>query len=74
LVRASLRVLNAFGRDIARDVEMILGPPPKGFGCEGVYWDDFEYSRYQVALRRFLPPTARPSPNCACPRISARRS
>lgn len=38
---------NAFGRDISRNVEMILGPPPAGFGCEGVYWDEFEYSRYQ---------------------------
>ncbi len=38
---------NAFGRDMARNVDLILGPPPDGFGCHGVYWDEFEYSRYQ---------------------------
>jgi hypothetical protein len=49
---------NAFGRDIAGNVEMILGPPPKGFGCEGVYWDEFEYSRYQWHYADFSRPDA----------------
>jgi len=40
---------NRFGRDVARNVEMILGPQPGGLGCDGVYWDEFEYSRYQYA-------------------------
>jgi len=40
---------NTFGRDVARNVEMILGPQPDGIGCDGVYWDEFEYSRYQYA-------------------------
>jgi hypothetical protein len=38
---------NSFGRDIAKNVELILGPLPKGFGCQGVFWDEFAYSRYQ---------------------------
>jgi len=37
---------NQFGRDVARNVELILKPQPEGFGCDGVYWDEFEYSRY----------------------------
>lgn len=40
---------NAFGRDVARNVALILGPQPDGIGCDGVYWDEFEYSRYQYA-------------------------
>lgn len=40
---------NTFGRDVARNVELILGPQPDGIGCDGVYWDEFEYSRYQYA-------------------------
>jgi len=47
---------NSFGRDIARNVEMILGAPPAGFGCEGVYWDEFEYSRYQWHYADFSRP------------------
>lgn len=40
---------NTFGRDVARNVELILAPQPQGLGCDGVYWDEFEYSRYQYA-------------------------
>lgn len=40
---------NTFGRDVSRNVELILGPQPDGIGCDGVYWDEFEYSRYQYA-------------------------
>jgi len=40
---------NSFGRDVSRNVELILGPQPDGIGCDGVYWDEFEYSRYQYA-------------------------
>jgi hypothetical protein len=40
---------NTFGRDVARNVELILAPQPDGLGCDGVYWDEFEYSRYQYA-------------------------
>ncbi|MHB8903132.1 MAG: hypothetical protein ACYC6Y_30595, partial [Thermoguttaceae bacterium] len=40
---------NAFGRDVARNVDLILGDQPEGLGCDGVYWDEFEYSRYQYA-------------------------
>jgi hypothetical protein len=38
---------NTFGRDITRNVDLILAPLPGGFGCDGVYWDEFEYSRFQ---------------------------
>ncbi|NUQ77842.1 MAG: hypothetical protein HUU21_30265, partial [Polyangiaceae bacterium] len=38
---------NRYGRDIAKNVELILGPQPEGLGCDGVYWDELEYSRYQ---------------------------
>ena len=47
---------NAFGRDIATNVDLILGPPPQGFGCEGVYWDEFPYSRYQYHYADFSRP------------------
>ncbi len=40
---------NTFGRDVARNVELILATQPDGLGCDGVYWDEFEYSRYQYA-------------------------
>lgn len=40
---------NSFGRDVSRNVEMMLAPQPDGLGCDGVYWDEFEYSRYQYA-------------------------
>lgn len=42
---------NAFGRDVSRNVEIMLAPQPDGLGCDGVYWDEFEYSRYQYAYR-----------------------
>lgn len=32
---------NAFGRDVARNVERIFE-----IGCDGVYWDEMEFSRY----------------------------
>ena len=47
---------NSFGRDIAKNVDLILGPPPKGLGCEGVYWDEFAYSRYQYHYADFSRP------------------
>jgi len=40
---------NNYGRDVSRNVEMILAPQPDGLRCDGVYWDEFEYSRYQHA-------------------------
>jgi hypothetical protein len=40
---------NTFGRDVSRNVELILAPQPNGLGCDGVYWDEFEYSRHQYA-------------------------
>ena len=40
---------NSFGRDVAKNVELILAPQPAGLGCDGVYWDEFEYSRYPYA-------------------------
>lgn len=46
---------NTFGRDVARNVDMILGPLPDGFACDGVYWDEFEYSRYQYHHGDFAP-------------------
>ena len=54
------RTTNRFGRDIAKNVELILGPLPQGFGCEGVYWDEFEYSRYQYHYDDFSRPTGLP--------------
>jgi hypothetical protein len=51
---------NRFGRDIAKNVDMILGPLPQGFGCDGVYWDEFEYSRYQYHYDDFSRPTGLP--------------
>ena len=51
---------NRFGRDIAKNVDLILGPLPQGFGCEGVYWDEFEYSRYQYHYDDFSRPTGLP--------------
>jgi hypothetical protein len=51
---------NAFGRDVAKNVDLILGPLPKGFGCEGVFWDEFEYSRYQYHYDDFRKPTGLP--------------
>ena len=33
---------NSFGRDVSRNVELILTPQPNGLGCDGVYWDEFE--------------------------------
>ncbi len=51
---------NRFGRDIAKNVDLILGPLPEGFGCEGVYWDEFEYSRYQYHYDDFTRPTGLP--------------
>ena len=51
---------NRFGRDIAKNVDLILGPPPQGFGCDGVYWDEFEYSRYQYHYDDFSRPTGLP--------------
>jgi hypothetical protein len=51
---------NRFGRDIAKNVDMILAPLPQGFGCDGVYWDEFEYSRYQYHYDDFSRPTGLP--------------
>ena len=51
---------NGFGRDIAKNVDLILGPLPGGFGCEGVYWDELEYSRYQFHYDDFTKPTGLP--------------
>ncbi len=51
---------NAFGRDMAKNVDIILGPPSKGCGCDGVYWDEFEYSRYQYHYDDFTKPTGLP--------------
>lgn len=34
---------NTFGRDVAKNVDMILGK----IGCDGVYWDEMAYSRYR---------------------------
>ena len=51
---------NGFGRDIAENVDLILDPLPHGFGCEGVYWDEFEYSRYQYHYDDFSRPTGLP--------------
>jgi hypothetical protein len=39
---------------------LILEPLPHGFGCEGVYWDEFEYSRYQYHYDDFSRPTGLP--------------
>ncbi len=44
---------NQFGRDVAKNVDLIMGPAPQGLGCDGVYWDEFEYSRYQYAYGDF---------------------
>jgi hypothetical protein len=35
---------NRFGREITGNVDLILGAVPQGFGCDGVYWDELEYS------------------------------
>jgi len=51
---------NRFGRDIAKNVDLILGPPSRGIGCEGVFWDEFEYSRYQYHYDDFSRPTGLP--------------
>ena len=34
---------NSFGRDVSKNVDLILGE----IGCDGVYWDEMEYSRYR---------------------------
>ena len=49
---------NGFGRDITKNVDMILGPPPEGFACDGVYWDEFEYSAYAYHYDDFSKPDA----------------
>ena len=51
---------NRFGSDIAKNVDLILGPLPHGFGCEGVYWDEFERSRYLYHYDDFSGPTGLP--------------
>jgi len=51
---------NRFGREIAKNVALILGPLPQGFGCEGVYWDEFERSRYPYHYDDFSRPTGLP--------------
>jgi hypothetical protein len=42
---------NTFGRDIAKNVDVILDDPSAGsgqaIGADGVYWDELEYSAYQ---------------------------
>ncbi|MBI3923550.1 MAG: hypothetical protein HY318_19180 [Armatimonadetes bacterium] len=47
---------NAFGRDITRNVDMIIGPLPDGLGCEGVYWDELEYSKSKYHYDDFSKP------------------
>lgn len=49
---------NQFGKDVAKNVDLILNPPPEGFGCEGVYWDELEYSRSQYHYDDFSKPDA----------------
>jgi hypothetical protein len=49
---------NAFGRDIAKNVDLIIGAPPEGFQCDGVYWDEFEYSAYAYHYDDFSKPDA----------------
>jgi hypothetical protein len=51
---------NRFGRDIAKNVDLMLGPLPQGFGCEGVYWDEFERSRYEYHYDDFTRPGGLP--------------
>jgi hypothetical protein len=51
---------NAFGRDMAKNVDLIIGPLPEGFGCDGVYWDEFEYSRYQYHYEDYTQPNPPP--------------
>ena len=51
---------NRYGRDVAKNVEMILAPQPEGFGCDGVYWDELEYSRYQYHYGDFNQPGGLP--------------
>jgi hypothetical protein len=51
---------NRFGRDIAKNVDLILGPLPQGFGCDGVYWDEFPYCRYRYHYDDFTRPTGLP--------------
>jgi hypothetical protein len=47
---------NSFGRDVAKNVDLIIGPPPNGFGCDGVYWDEFEHSEYEYHYADFSSP------------------
>jgi hypothetical protein len=51
---------NRYGRDVARNVEIILAPQPEGLGCDGVYWDELEYSRYQYHYGDFDQPGGLP--------------
>ena len=51
---------NRFGRDIAKNVDLILEPLPHGFGCDGVYWDEFPYCRYRYHYDDFTRPTGLP--------------
>jgi hypothetical protein len=42
---------NTYGRDVAKNVDVILNDPSTGsgqaIGADGVYWDELEYSAYQ---------------------------
>jgi hypothetical protein len=51
---------NRFGRDMAKNVDLIIEPLPQGFGCAGVYWDELEYSRYRYHYDDFTRPTGLP--------------
>ncbi|NLX95786.1 MAG: hypothetical protein GXY83_06385 [Rhodopirellula sp.] len=51
---------NRYGRDVAKNVEIILSPQPEGLGCDGVYWDELEYSRYQYHYGDFDRPGGLP--------------
>ncbi len=51
---------NRFGRDVTKNADLMLGPLPEGFGCDGLYWDTFEYCRYQYHYDDFSRPTGLP--------------
>lgn len=44
---------NTYGREVMKNVNLILAPQPAGLGCDGVYWDEFEYSRYPYTYGNF---------------------
>jgi hypothetical protein len=47
---------NDFGRDIAKNLDIILGDGPQDLNCDGVYWDEFAYSSTQYHYDDFSNP------------------